>query len=107
MSNDPYRSQATIAAITELQTAGGIKETSLLNFVVSDGVTTVATRYASEGSQAATLYYAEGRSFQRVANTQRSSGEGEARGNISTPALARGTSVAGVTQCPEQTPWGC
>ena len=91
----PLPLQATIAAITELQTAAGIKETSLLNFVVSDGITTVATRYASEGSQAATLYYAEGGSFERVADSVPRSGEAEARGSASTPVLARGTSVKG------------
>lgn len=48
--------QATIAAITELQVAAGIQETSLLNFVVSDGVTLVATRYASEGSQVGSIF---------------------------------------------------
>ena len=45
--------------------------------------------------QAATLYYAEGGSFDRVADTQRSSENGEARSNASTPAAARGTSVTG------------
>ena len=90
-----FLSQATIAAITQLQAEAGVSETSLLNFVLSDGVTLVATRYASEGSQAATLYYAEGGSFDRVADSARSSGDGEARASASTPAMARGTSVAG------------
>ena len=44
--------------------------------------------------QAATLYYAEGGSFERVANTQRSSVDGAELGKGS--MSARGTSVAGV-----------
>ena len=44
--------------------------------------------------QAATLYYADGGSFERVANTQRSSVDGAELGKGS--MSARGTSVAGV-----------
>ncbi len=43
--------------------------------------------------QAATLYYADGGSFERVANTQRSSVDGAELGKGS--MSARGTSVAG------------
>ena len=43
--------QATIAGITALQAAAGVTEDSLLNFVVSDGATLVATRFASENTQ--------------------------------------------------------
>ena len=54
--------QATVATITLVQEeAGETTEVSLLNFVVSDGPTLVATRYASrEDCPAATMYYAEG-----------------------------------------------
>ena len=50
-----FCSQATIASITELQAAAGVTDESLLNFVVSDGATLVATRFASENTQACTL----------------------------------------------------
>ena len=49
--------------------------------------------------QAATLYYAEGGNFERVANTQRSSVDGAELGKGS--MSARGTSVAG--DCPVST----
>lgn len=53
--------QDTIATITRVQQQRGISETSLLNFVVSDGTTIVATRFVTPDSDtAATLYYAEG-----------------------------------------------
>ncbi|KAI8475320.1 MAG: nucleophile aminohydrolase [Monoraphidium minutum] len=51
----------TIATICRVQRERGVSDTSLLNFVVSDGTTMVATRFVSpEGGAAATLYYAEG-----------------------------------------------
>jgi hypothetical protein len=43
----PGVTQATIAAITELQQAVGVMEISLLNFVVSDGSNLIATRFVS------------------------------------------------------------
>ena len=53
--------QATVATITELQAEAGVTDVSLLNFVVSDGATLVATRYVSrEDCPAATMYYAQG-----------------------------------------------
>ena len=53
--------QATVADITRFQQEAGETEVSLLNFVVSDGPTLVATRYASrDDCAAATMYYAEG-----------------------------------------------
>lgn len=53
--------QATVATITELQAEAGVTDVSLLNFVVSDGATLVATRYVSrEECPAATMYYAQG-----------------------------------------------
>lgn len=45
----------------------GISDVSLLNFVVSDGATMIATRFVRpETEAAATLYYAEGASFDRL-----------------------------------------
>ena len=58
--------QATIATISRIQEEHGITETSLLNFVVSDGQTTVATRFVSkEDAPAASLYFAEGSAYER------------------------------------------
>ena len=57
--------QATLASITAAQEAAAVTEVSLLNFVVSDGATLVATRYVSrDDEEAASLYYAEGSAFQ-------------------------------------------
>ena len=54
-------SQDTISCIARLQRQAGITDSSLLNFVVSDGTTLVATRYVyPETERAASLYYAEG-----------------------------------------------
>lgn len=58
--------QGAIAMISRIQKEHGITDTSLLNFVVSDGQTTVATRYVSNDSQPASLYYAEGSAYERV-----------------------------------------
>lgn len=53
-----------------MQEEASIEAISLLNFVVSDGVTMVATRFASDPEEApASLYYAEGGSYQRVADS--------------------------------------
>lgn len=58
--------QAAISTICEVQEAMGVRDVSLLNFVVSDGCTMIATRFVRpEGEAAATLYYAEGASFDR------------------------------------------
>lgn len=52
--------------IAEVQHSAGIEETSLLNLVVSDGHTLIATRCVfPEAAPAASLYYSEGSSFQR------------------------------------------
>ena len=57
--------QATLATITAAQEEAAVTEVSLLNFVVSDGSTLVATRFVShEEEEAASLYYAEGSAFQ-------------------------------------------
>jgi len=58
--------QATIATISRIQHEAGITDTSLLNFVVSDGKTMVATRYVSNDEQPASLYFAEGSAYQRT-----------------------------------------
>lgn len=48
-----------------------MRDTSLLNFVVSDGSTLIATRFVRpESDGAATLYYAEGASFDRQQQQQ-------------------------------------
>lgn len=62
--------QATIATISRIQAACGVTETSLLNYVISDGVTTLASRYvSSESASPASLYYAEGSAYQQGATT--------------------------------------
>lgn len=59
--------QTTIAVICSVTGEAGTTENSLLNFVVSDGATLIATRFSSkEGESPASLYYAEGWSFERV-----------------------------------------
>ncbi|KAK9815459.1 hypothetical protein WJX72_003974 [[Myrmecia] bisecta] len=59
--------EEVVKTITAVQKAAGIIETSLLNFVMSDGATMIATRFAwPEMETPASLYYAEGSSFQRV-----------------------------------------
>lgn len=58
--------QATIATISRIQNEEGITDTSLLNFVVSDGESTIATRFVSkEDAPAASLYFAEGSAYER------------------------------------------
>ncbi|KAF8073182.1 Cndp1 [Scenedesmus sp. PABB004] len=58
--------QAAISTICGVQDQLGVTDISLLNFVVSDGSTLIATRFVRpEGEAAATLYYAEGASFDR------------------------------------------
>ncbi|KIY95625.1 hypothetical protein MNEG_12338 [Monoraphidium neglectum] len=53
--------QDTVATICRVQRERGVADTSLLNFVVSDGITMIATRFVSpESGNAASLYYAEG-----------------------------------------------
>jgi acetylornithine deacetylase/succinyl-diaminopimelate desuccinylase-like protein/WD40 repeat protein len=61
--------QATVATITRVQReVGAGDQPSLLNFVVSDGATLVASRFVlPEGAAAASLYYAEGAAFERQA----------------------------------------
>jgi hypothetical protein len=63
--------QAAISTICEVQDAMGVRDISLLNFVVSDGSTLIATRFVRPDSEsAATLYYAEGASFDRQEQQQ-------------------------------------
>ena len=53
--------EQTISTVTKFNKEYDIKEVSLLNFVVSDGSTIVATRYVyPETGRPASLYYAEG-----------------------------------------------
>ncbi|KAG2445688.1 hypothetical protein HXX76_000296 [Chlamydomonas incerta] len=59
--------QDTIATISAVQRRHGITATSLLNYVVSDGTTLIATRFVSpESDGPASLYYAEGATFARA-----------------------------------------
>lgn len=69
--------QAAISTITRVQDQMGITDVSLLNFVVSDGATMIATRFVRpETDNAATLYYAEGASFDRLQpQSQHSAGQ--------------------------------
>jgi predicted glutamine amidotransferase len=56
--------QAAVATVVAVQAAAGVAATSLLNFVVSDGATMIATRFVyPEADTAASLYYAEGVRF--------------------------------------------
>ena len=65
MLSECFAWQATLATITAAQEEAAVAEVSLLNFVVSDGSTLVATRFVShEEEEAASLYYAEGSAFQ-------------------------------------------
>ena len=58
--------QETIATVERVQQAAGITAPSLLNFVLSDGCSVIASRYASGvGAKAATLYFSWGTSFER------------------------------------------
>ena len=58
--------QDTICTISRIQKEAGIKDTSLLNFVISDGVNMIATRFVSDAKEApASLYYAEGSAYGR------------------------------------------
>jgi hypothetical protein len=53
--------QDTISTIARLQAAAGVSDTSLLNYVLSDGACLIATRCVlPETADAASLYYAEG-----------------------------------------------
>lgn len=59
--------QATIATISRIQKEAGVTDLSLLNFVVSDGVTMLATRFVNHDNEApASLYFAEGAAYERT-----------------------------------------
>jgi predicted glutamine amidotransferase len=56
--------QSVFETIARVQGEAGIEQVSLLNFVVSDGCTLIATRFVSPASATpASLYYAESTSF--------------------------------------------
>lgn len=58
----------TIAALNNFASDVGVTEPSLLNFVVSDGESVVATRYiSSKVHEAASLWYSSGTSFDEYA----------------------------------------
>ncbi len=88
--------QATIATITKCQQEAGVTEVSLLNFVVSDGINMIATRYVSHDSESpASLYYAEGSAFQRELQETGARPESATPGAASNAASARNTAVTG------------
>lgn len=102
--------QAMLAKVAEVQQSAGITETSLLNFVVSDGRTLIASRCVfPEQDAAASLYYSEGAAFQRSGqgsedavgsenqafNAARESGSKAESRNPTNPASARDSSVTG------------
>ena len=91
--------QATIATITKCQQEAGVTEVSLLNFVVSDGINMIATRYVSHDSESpASLYYAEGSAFQRELQETGARPESATPGAASNAASARNTAVTGQLQ---------
>jgi predicted glutamine amidotransferase len=55
----------TIARLNELTHGAGIKEPSFYNFAVTDGRTTIVSRYSSgENIEGASLHYSRGRQFE-------------------------------------------
>ncbi|DBB02245.1 TPA: hypothetical protein ACH3X3_011267 [Trebouxia sp. C0006] len=91
--------EATIATITKCQQEAGVTEVSLLNFVVSDGINMIATRYVSHDSESpASLYYAEGSAFQRELQETGARPESATSGAASNAASARNTAVTGEGQ---------
>jgi hypothetical protein len=71
----------------------GISDVSLLNFVVSDGATMIATRFVRpESEAAATLYYAEGASFDRLQPQQQQHAQDPQQQMGSGLSAANGTS---------------
>jgi predicted glutamine amidotransferase/WD40 repeat protein len=93
--------QAAIATISRVQAEAGVTETSLLNFVVSDGETLVATRYVSHKTEAAaSLYYAEASAYGRAAATGPAPAAGAAAAAVRSAGAAgavgaRGAAVTG------------
>ena len=91
--------QATIATITKCQQEAGVTEVSLLNFVMSDGINMIATRYVSHDTESpASLYYAEGSAFQRELQETGARPESATPGAASNAASARNTAVTGQLQ---------
>lgn len=65
-----------------IQEEQGVTETSLLNFVLSDGHSVIATRYVwPQDRPAASLYYAEGRCGHPGAGVVGDGGRGVGEGN--------------------------
>ena len=84
--------QATVSTITKIQRENGIDGLSLLNFVVTDGVTMVATRYASDPKAIpASLYYAEGYLYERNAGAEDGGVKGGSSSSLSSAVLASRT----------------
>lgn len=70
----------TIACLLRIQREHGVADQlSLMNFVVSDGTSVVATRFVwPEGSAASSLYYAEASGFHRIDELAEGAGESPA-----------------------------
>jgi hypothetical protein len=87
--------QAAISTICRIQDQMGITDVSLLNFVVSDGATMIATRFVRpEGEAAATLYYAEGASFDRLQQHPTTQPQQQPQGTQATADGSTSSSVA-------------
>uniref|UniRef100_A0A1D2A699 Glutamine amidotransferase type-2 domain-containing protein n=1 Tax=Auxenochlorella protothecoides TaxID=3075 RepID=A0A1D2A699_AUXPR len=85
----------TISIIQETQSQHGIAGNSLLNFCVSDGATLVATRYTSSpDEEPASLYYAEGCSYDRSKEGVEESGIASAAAAASDPGGQRDSGTA-------------
>lgn len=83
--------QDTITCIADVQEKYGVSETSILNYVVSDGNHLIATRYVfPESANAASLYYAEGSSYRRQ----------QEEPNGSSSSIAQDDSAAGQEEVP-------
>ncbi|GMH45158.1 hypothetical protein BSKO_13115 [Bryopsis sp. KO-2023] len=100
--------EKTIAVIGRVQSESGVTACSLLNFVVSDGASMVATRFVSpDTATPASLYYAEGNHFHRE-KPEGDGNEGEDReassilseGKYDIAYAERGTCVAMVASEP-------
>lgn len=95
LKHPPAHPQDTISIIQETQSQHGIAGNSLLNFCVSDGATLVATRYTSSpDEEPASLYYAEGCSYDRSKEGVEESGIASAAAAASDPGGQRDSGTA-------------
>ena len=91
--------QETILTVTKIQEESGVSGLSLLNFVVSDGQTLIATRYVSNSScQAASLYFSEGFEYGRArADDTVEAAKSAARAEAATAVVRAAGGGAGAT----------